>query len=176
MTHQHEAEGAHVKRVSLLAAGLLLAMTSAVMAHHGTAGYDEDRVGQSSLPDSFRRHQRQGRSGTLERRGAAAEHARAAPVDKEVAASRRRGEDRISCVQKWRAFRDYTKGDVPGWPHTARLSRPAVAGRECRRWARRRGICFTTVSSKKLPARSRRYKKTSCRNVEERRAPLEVAI
>jgi hypothetical protein len=44
MTHQHEAEGAHVKRVSLLAAGLLLAMTSAVMAHHGTAGYDETNM------------------------------------------------------------------------------------------------------------------------------------
>src|SRR5260370_39022509 len=50
-------------------------------------------------------------------------------MDAEVAAGRRRGEDRISRLQKRRAFWDHTKGDVPGWPNPARLSGPAVARR-----------------------------------------------
>jgi hypothetical protein len=33
-------EGYHVKRASFLTVGLLLLLTSAVIAHHGTAGYD----------------------------------------------------------------------------------------------------------------------------------------
>src|SRR5260370_29376317 len=50
-------------------------------------------------------------------------------MDPEVVAGRRRGEDRISRLQKRRAVWNHTKGDVPGWPHTARLSGPAIARR-----------------------------------------------
>jgi hypothetical protein len=39
-----KSEGAYVKPASFLAVVVLFSMTSAVMAHHGTAGYDETNM------------------------------------------------------------------------------------------------------------------------------------